>query len=183
MGDDLPPVNLGAGRLAVSLASGPVATCAILDTGEIKCWGLACGAMGSCDQDATGDEPDEMGDALAPLALGTKARATALAVGMNGACALLDEHSLRCWGRNVDGELGLGDWRAHGCGGMGGALPSVDVGPGRSVRRVAVGFGYTCVVLDSDELKCWGWQGLAAADMPWPDRFVPMRVPPVEFGD
>jgi len=183
MGDALPPVDLGADGKAISIASGPVATCAVLDTGQTKCWGSACGAMASCEPDVAGDEPGEMGDALPPLALGTGVRVRRLAVGMANACALLDDDSLKCWGRNVNGELGLGDWRAHSCGGMGEALPPVDFGAGHTVRHVAVGFGYTCVVLDSDELKCWGWQGIASADAPWPDRFVPVRVPAVEVGD
>ena len=41
MGQQLPPVQLGNGRTAVDLSTGPIAhhACAALDNGEVKCWG------------------------------------------------------------------------------------------------------------------------------------------------
>jgi alpha-tubulin suppressor-like RCC1 family protein len=39
MGDNLLPINLGVGRTATQLAVGYAHTCAILDSGALKCWG------------------------------------------------------------------------------------------------------------------------------------------------
>lgn len=39
MGDDLPVVNLGRGAKAIGVAAGLTHSCALLDTGRVKCWG------------------------------------------------------------------------------------------------------------------------------------------------
>jgi alpha-tubulin suppressor-like RCC1 family protein len=39
--------------------------------------------------------------------------ATAIAVGRAHACALLDDHSVACWGDNSAGQLGQGDTQAR----------------------------------------------------------------------
>src|SRR6185437_7225916 len=41
MGDNLPPVPLGTGRTAIDVATGISATCAVLATGGVKCWGYS----------------------------------------------------------------------------------------------------------------------------------------------
>jgi len=39
---------------------------------------------------------------------------------------------------------------------MGDALPTVDVGYGRSVLAMDLGGGNTCALLDTHDVKCWG---------------------------
>lgn len=39
MGADLPTVFLGEGRTAVEISCGNDFSCAVLDSGEVKCWG------------------------------------------------------------------------------------------------------------------------------------------------
>ena len=70
-----------------------------------------------------------MGDALLPVDLGTGRSATAVVAGRYHTCALLDGGELKCWGRNDDGRLGVGDnlWRGRLPGEMGDALPVVDL--------------------------------------------------------
>jgi E3 ubiquitin-protein ligase HERC3 len=50
-----------------------------------------------------------------------------LAVGAVHTRALLDDHSVKCWGANYRGQLGIEDSidRRDGAGEMGDALPSV----------------------------------------------------------
>ena len=44
MGDDLPVVDLGEDQRAIAVAAGWYHTCALLYTGDVKCWG----EMGWC---------------------------------------------------------------------------------------------------------------------------------------
>ncbi len=65
------------------------------------------------------------------VSLGKGRRAMRIALGDYHACALLDDGSVKCWGSNRFGQLGLGDTRDRGvhANEMGDHLPAVDVGP------------------------------------------------------
>ncbi len=159
MGDALPVVNLGVGRSARFVAAGERHTCAILDNGQVKCWGLNLhGQLGLGDKVTRGDGSNEMGDYLAPVSLGTGRTARAIGAGSGHTCALLDNGQVKCWGRNDLGQLGLGDGNHRGdaAGEMGDSLASVSLGTGRSATSVAVGGFFTCVRLDTAQSKCWG---------------------------
>lgn len=79
MGSALPEVDLGADRTAVLIGAGGERTCAILDNGELKCWGgNADGQLGLGDTQARGLAEGQMGDQLPPVALGTNRTAVAL---------------------------------------------------------------------------------------------------------
>ncbi len=159
MGDALPALDLGTGRTATALAAGSYHGCALLDTGQVKCWGEnGSGELGLGDTSTRGDGAGEMGDALAPVNLGTGRTATGVTVGRTHTCALLDGDEVKCWGYNADGQLGLGDTEHRGDdpGEMGDALPAVDVGTGRTLVAVTTGDLYSCALLDDDTIKCWG---------------------------
>jgi alpha-tubulin suppressor-like RCC1 family protein len=67
---------------------------------------------------------------------------------------LLDDGSVKCWGGNNHGQLGLGAATTSLY-----APPAtpVDLGTGRKATQMTAA-GYTsCVVLDNDTLKCWGF--------------------------
>ena len=160
MGDALPVVNLGVGRTAKVIAARTAETCAILDDGHLKCWGLnSSGALGLGDTKSRGANPDEMGDSLPAVDLGTGRTAKDVRVGADHACAILDNGSVKCWGKNPHGELGQGNVASRGAsvGTMGDALPPVNLGTGRTAKSIALGAGFTCAILDNDSLKCWGY--------------------------
>jgi hypothetical protein len=87
-----------------------------------------------------------------------RTRAIAISMGRLHACALLEDHRVKCWGGNSYGELGLGDTKNRGLGPTtsGDNLPTVDLGTGRTAKSVTAGVYATCAILDDDELKCWG---------------------------
>jgi hypothetical protein len=90
-------------------------------------------------------------------------RALAVATGEIHTCAILDDHRLKCWGDNSQGQLGLDDPRELIGGSpseMGDALPFVDLGTGRTAVAVAGSRYSTCAILDDGSVKCWGWGGL-----------------------
>ena len=76
-----------------------------------------------------GDGPNEMGNSLDAIELGTGRTATAIAAGKYHNCAILDNSSIKCWGSNNAGQLGLGDTnnRGDGSGEMGDNLPVISL--------------------------------------------------------
>lgn len=156
----LAPVNLGSGRTARAIATGKDHTCAILDTGALKCWGY--NGQGQLGQDsnrqAIGDDDGEMAT-LAAVNLGAGRTARAVTAGESHTCALLDNFAVKCWGGNLKGQLGL-DISDQVVGNQSGdmaGLPTVNLGSGRTARAVSAGKDHTCVVLDTGAVKCWGW--------------------------
>ena len=96
----------------------------------MKCWGVnQYGQLGLGDTENRGDGADEMGDNLPGVDLGTGRTAKALSVGKYHTCALLDDDSVKCWGSNWYGQLGLGDTENRGDASnqMGNKLPVVNL--------------------------------------------------------
>lgn len=105
-----PPLTLGAGRTATAIAAGEAHTCAILDTGAVRCWGFGGnGRLGTSATDSIGNDPGETPAAVAPVALGAGRTARAVTVGFSHTCAMLDDATIRCWGYGGDGRLGYGN--------------------------------------------------------------------------
>ncbi|OAI38900.1 hypothetical protein AYO38_01790 [bacterium SCGC AG-212-C10] len=157
MGDALPAVNLGGA--AVEIAAGYHHSCARLQNGSVKCWGHNdAGQLGLGDTDDRGDEAGEMGASLPGVSLGPGRTATAIAAGGDRTCALLDDSSVKCWGANAVGQLGLGDTanRGDGPGEMGASLPAVSLGAGPKATGIDLGDNHTCVWFDQHGAKCWG---------------------------
>jgi hypothetical protein len=87
--------------------------------------------------------PDSMGDNLPLVDLGIGKEAMAAHARNGSTCALLVDGSVKCWGMNTAGQLGLGNTISHGGGfpgGMGDLLDPVALGTGKSATQIALGF-------------------------------------------
>lgn len=163
MGTNLPFVNIGAGFTVKKLALGHFHTCVILNIDQVKCWGInASGELGIGDTVPHGSGPMQMGDDLPFVNLGTGRTVKTVVGGASHTCALLDDNTVKCWGVNNLGQLGLGDTLNRGADlmNMGDNLPTVDFGAGRTVKSIASGNANLCVILDNDTIKCWGRNAL-----------------------
>ncbi|CAM9979780.1 unnamed protein product [Ectocarpus sp. 12 AP-2014] len=159
MGESLPTVPLGEGVLVESISGGRDYQCAVLQDGGLKCWGRAEGGqLGSEDILTVGDDPDEMGDALPTVDLGSAETAVEVSTASSHTCALLGSGGVKCWGKAFFGNLGLEDFRAkgHAPGTMGDLLPLVDLGTDSVALSVAAAGQRTCAILEGGSLKCWG---------------------------
>jgi len=104
----LPSIDLGTGRTATAIAAGCYHSCALLDNASVKCWGSnQHGRLGLGNNNTIGDQSGEMA-ALTGIDLGTGRTATAIASIRNHHCAILDNASVKCWGLNDFGQLGIG---------------------------------------------------------------------------
>ena len=152
-------VSLGTGRTVRSISAGAAHTCALLDNATVKCWGYgAVGALGYESTANKGDSTGQMGDSLPAVALGNDRTALQISVGSQHSCALLDNFSVKCWGRGTYGQLGIGSTATigDGAGEMGDSLTAVVFAAGRSARSIAAGSNHTCAILDNASVVCWG---------------------------
>ncbi len=161
--DELPesvaPVDLGVGRIATEIAASGASpgahTCAILDNGSVRCWGD--GGSGQLGYGNTGDVGDnESPGSVAPVNLGPGRTAVAIAAGGFHTCAILDNHTVRCWGQNNEGQLGYGNTNNVGDNESPGSVGPVNLGAGRTAIAITAGTSHTCAILDNHTVRCWG---------------------------
>jgi alpha-tubulin suppressor-like RCC1 family protein len=165
MGENLPYVNVGTDRTATALALGEGSTCALLDNATVVCWGFNMfGQLGVGSTDTIGDASGEMGDALLPVDVGTGRTVKSIAARSLGYCALLDDDSIKCWGDNRDGQLGVGDTdhRGDSSGEMGDSLARVPFSTDLTPVELAADKYSTCARFDDGTVRCWGSNGFGA---------------------
>ena len=75
-------------------------------------------------------------------------------------CALLDDQTVKCWGRNDSGKLGRGGTNTPGRPAMTpDTVAPVNLGPGRTAKAISAGGTHTCALLDDRSVRCWGEAG------------------------
>lgn len=170
------------GNTIMKVVGGAHHTCAMNFDGGVKCWGTpGKGQMGYNEVTSRGHTPETM-STLPEVFLGAGRKARDIAAGYEHTCALLDDHTMKCWGDNSNGQLGVGDNlnRGHQAGSME-SLNPINVGVGRLVKKIATGNSHTCAILDNDTLKCWGRNFTGALGMGVGDLNAP-HTNPINFG-
>lgn len=156
VGDDEVPKKVGfvsVGGNVVHLVTGNFHSCAVLEDGTVRCWGLnSFGQLGNGDTDTIGDDTGEHPASLLPVDVG--GTVVQIAAGYTHTCALFDTGSMRCWGGNHFGQLGYGHDNSTDNGTLPSELPTVSVGG--NVKQIAAGYGHTCALLNSGNMRCWG---------------------------
>lgn len=142
------PISLGGAVSAI--AAGDNHTCAILSSsGAVRCWGA-----NNAGQLGLGNSTDVPAGTLpsgnATVNLGGTA-AIAIAAGADVSCAILQSGSVRCWGQNAGGDLGLGNTNT--------ILVPADVPLGATATAIGVG-DHACTLLSTPSVRCWGYNGL-----------------------
>jgi len=142
------------GRPAVAVVAGQQHTCALLDDGEVRCWGSnEHGQLGS------GPSTSASKEAWSPPAVGLELGGAVADVvaGARHTCALLDAGALHCWGGNAHGQLGRGHIHDIGDDEATADVLPIDLG-GRLAVAVFAGpaADTTFVMLDHGGLRSWG---------------------------
>ena len=157
MGVNLKFIELGKEKVQ-SIFTGSYNTCAILQSGRVKCWGYnSYGNLGYGDKNNRGDSPSEMGVSLGHIDLGPE-KVIEISLGYYHSCARFQSGRIKCWGYNYYGNLGYEDkvQRGDSAGEMGTNLKYVDLG-GEKVAGIRAGFQHSCALLQSGRIKCWGY--------------------------
>ena len=141
-------INTGE-RVAVALAVGGDHTCLLFSDGQVGCLGdNEFGQLGLGDTDNRGTRPEHLGANIALVSLPDGTRAISLAAGGQHVCAVLDDASVRCWGRGDSGQLGLGN-REHRGDDPNESMSLPDVRHGSTFEPLSVKAGRPTHVCDS----------------------------------
>eukprot|EP01083_Nonionella_stella_P027260 75054_1 len=147
------------------LAGGWRHTCALSNHNTVKCWGEnGYGMLGLGDTNNRGDSAqyrevlgiqclwnawiNEMGNNLPEVDLGTNFIIAHISAGYYHTCSLSNYNTVKCWGYNSFGKLGLGDTNNRGdsANEMGNNLPEVDLGTNFTITQIASGGRHTCAL-------------------------------------
>ena len=137
--------GFGPDMPVIALSAGPRHTCAILDDGSVSCWGH--NNVGQLGDGTT----DNQNTPTQPLSLGEGRTAISVATGGYHTCAILDDGSVSCWGRNVYGQLGDQTNVDRFS-----PTPTSTLGEGRIATAISAGQGHSCATLDDGTVSCWG---------------------------
>ncbi len=163
MGSKLPFLNFGKEKTVVDIAAANH-VCAILNTDEVKCWGVStAGKTGSGTEQPIGDFPEETPDKLSPINLGVSdARPVQISTSLTHTCVLFDNGRAKCFGENDYGQLGLGHTQSVGLGDtMGEKLPYLELGD-LPVSYIYAQNYTTCAQFINYSVKCFGYNGVGA---------------------
>ena len=149
--------DIPLGGQAIAVAAGTSDTCAVLTTGAVRCWGT--GAGGRLGYNNTSNVGDPIGPSIleaGDVPLGVGARATAITAGFRHTCALLTTGAVRCWGEDLRGELGHDSVASIGDDPTRSIESAGDVPLGGKATAITAGDSFTCAVLTTGGVRCWG---------------------------
>jgi alpha-tubulin suppressor-like RCC1 family protein len=126
---------------ASSISAGVFHTCALLNSGGVKCWGWnGYGQIGT-------NAPQTQEGPVNVEGLGSQV--SSVVSGGYHSCALLNSGGVKCWGYNNYGQLGDGTNTNRN-------NPVYVSGLTSGVSSIFAGGFHTCAVLINGQLKCWG---------------------------
>jgi alpha-tubulin suppressor-like RCC1 family protein len=137
--DHVTPVDVSGLSNAVAISAGFLHTCALTNTGGVKCWG-------SNDNGELGNNTQTEADTPVDVT-GLTSGVVAIAAGSFSTCAITSGGTLKCWGDNSFGRLGTGDTTHR--------LTPVNILTG--VVAVSIGNDHTCTLMSAGGVKCWGF--------------------------
>ena len=144
------PVEVAGITDATAITAGYKHSCALHQDGTISCWGSNYyGKLGNGqgEEDAMSSVPVQVADIT---------DATAIAAGENHSCALHQDGTMSCWGRNGSGQLSNGQSREN-------ANSSVPVPVAGITDATAISASSgSCAVREDGTISCWSVSKLGA---------------------
>ena len=147
-----------------SIALGGQHSCAVLTSGNVKCWGHNGGGQLGDDNISNGSSSYIPYPVLAQ----NITTATSISLGLYHSCALLTDGGVKCWGMNWNGGLGDGITTF--------SVKAVSVYNITTANSIALGEYHACACLKDDNLVCWGNNNHGQLG----DRSTVVRLTPVE---
>ncbi len=153
--------GLLGGSTGQRIATGGYFTCAIVDSGSVRCWGRnTFGELG---------DGSDVNREIPTAVLGIGETAISIVAGYYHACVLTASGGVKCWGYNARGQLGNGTTVSS-------STPVDVLGLSSGVIGITAGYMHTCA-LTTAELFCWGANYAGQlGDVSTIDRHVPTHV-------
>lgn len=155
IGDNELPSSVGAinlGGAATQIAAGAVHTCALMDDGDVYCWGSGAGGkLGYGNLTIIGDT--ETPNSVGPVSIG--APATQISAGWEHTCVVTDQGTVRCWGNGANGRLGYGNTTTIGDNELPSSVGTVNL-DGEIATSLSLGLTHSCALMDNSGVRCWG---------------------------
>ncbi len=139
--DRLLPVDVTGLSGATAISVGYGHTCALTAAGGVKCWGAnSYGQLGdgSTTHRSTPVDVVDLGSGVAAVSVGTY-----------HTCAVTTAGAVKCWGRNLSGQIGDGGYVNR-------PVPTTVTGLGSGMKAVDAGHLHTCALTLAGGVKCWG---------------------------
>lgn len=135
---------LPANSNLVAISMGVRHTCGLLDNGSVYCWGW--GSSGQLGDGTT----ETRNNSSVQVQLPAGRTAIAIDSGMRHTCAVLDDDSAVCWGRNELGQIGDNTTTDR-------TTPTTVLMPaGLGVATISAGRDHTCAIATNGSVWCWG---------------------------
>lgn len=128
------------------ITAGGLHTCAVLDSGAVRCWGANdTGQLGNGTTAASSVPTNVLGITTA----------LSVSAGSTHTCSVLEDRTVRCWGNNGNGQLGNGSTSPPDAP----VLSPVAVVGLADVASIAAGGFHTCALRTDTTVACWGHNG------------------------
>jgi len=136
------PVPVTGITTASLVGAGIEHTCSLLADGTIRCWGTNyVGQLGDGSTAGLSEVPKPVQGITGAIGL---------AVGGFHNCALLSNRTVKCWGRNQDGQVGNGDNTTDV------RAPDLPVSGLSSAAEITAGGYHSCALMPDSTVRCWG---------------------------
>ena len=143
-------------RFAISIDSGLQHTCAVMDNGEMYCWGRQYyGNMGTSDPTTSSNQVHTHIKIPIKVEIPQSKSVSFMGVGEYHGCAVMTDNTLWCWGRNDHGEIGVGN-RSTSNSEIIKKPIQIDMQFYSPIIAIDLGKESTCTLHDDGSLNCWG---------------------------
>jgi alpha-tubulin suppressor-like RCC1 family protein len=170
--DELSPDTFGKpsqveGLEAISLAAGWYHTCVATRDGHVQCWGQnGNGQLGNGAKK----------DSFSPVNVTDLEEVTSVTAGAVHTCARTAVGEVYCWGHNNQGQMGDGTEIDR-------PIPVKVVELTEPATSIVAGPTYTCAVLMSGKVECWGQLTFFTQDQDQQIHSLPFTIPNLDGND
>ncbi|MCB1568519.1 MAG: hypothetical protein KDI69_06885 [Xanthomonadales bacterium] len=137
----LPTAVQGLSAPIMQLSAGARHNCVLTQSGAAKCWGDNAASQ-------LGGDGTVLANPLPVDVYNFNSGGLRISAGGGHTCSVMNDQSVRCWGANTDGQLGVDDYETH-------LIPVVLAHPTDAID-IDLGDMHSCAIVSDGTMLCWG---------------------------